>query len=735
MSRWAVTMLGVASSAVTCTTVHAQSALAPVEQAETVQNGQLDEIVVTANRRSESLQDVATSIGVATDEDLKRRGIESIRDLAESTAGLTITPSVGTNTVFIRGVGGGGRNIGFGTRAGVYVDGVYVGQNGSIDQSAADVERVEVLRGPQGTAFGRNSVSGAISIISKAPDYDIGGDVLAEVGSRDLLEIRAGLNMPVVSDRIAVRASAVRRRRDGFTRNLASGENLGNVDRTSFRAQVRFDITPNLDLTLTGDHTLDRTRLITGEDDSNLNGSGPTSLPAPFLVNFNRDTFQRNQFYGYAATFNYGIGGGNTLTSISALRRVNSRRLSDNDYSALDILYTTFDDRYEQFSHEVRLASDGDNRLDYVAGIYYLDERAKSSRVANLGTDARLLAPILQPNTGIPVGGSIKTTSFAAFGNLDLEITEHLTLDVGGRYTSEKLTLRDYNVDGRIAPPFRIAFVPSFTDTQRNERFDPAVALSYRLTGGATAYAKFSQGFKSGGYNIDFVNAAQFAQNGIAFRPERARSYELGLKSEFLDRRARVNIAAYVTDFDDYQINQFVDLGGGQTAISLRNAAAVRTYGAELEARFNATQGLSFGTNLAYTEARFRSFPNGGGSGVDLDDNFLPQAPRFTSSVYFDVRRELEGIGLAVTAFGEHNHRSSSFSGPENLIRQQLGTRDVFNFRLGVGSPDARWSLEAFVDNAFNEQYLLTRERDFFGTLIVERGTPRTFGVTGRASF
>lgn len=274
-------MLGVAACVGYASAANAQTDFAPAAQSEAVANEQLDDIVVTANRRSESLQDVAASVGVATNADLARRGIESIRDLAESTAGLTITPSVGTNTVFIRGVGGGGRNIGFGTRAGVYIDGVYVGQNGSIDQSAADVERVEILRGPQGTAFGRNSVSGAISITSKAPNYTFGGDLLAEAGNKDLLELRAGLNLPIVSDRIAVRASVVRRKRDGFTRNLSSGDNLGNVDRTSLRTQLRLDIAPNLDLTLAGDYTLDRTRLIIGEDVSSLNGSGPTTLPDP----------------------------------------------------------------------------------------------------------------------------------------------------------------------------------------------------------------------------------------------------------------------------------------------------------------------------------------------------------------------------------------------------------------------------------------------------------------------
>lgn len=727
--------LGVVTTAFPYAAAQAQSADGAAEQQGTDAESGLADIIVTANRRSESLQDVSTSIGVATDEDLASRGIESLRDLAESTAGLTITPSVGTNTVFIRGVGGGGRNIGFGTRAGIYVDGVYVGQSASIDQSAADVDRIEVLRGPQGATFGRNSVSGAISIISKAPDYDLGGNLLAEIGNNDHLEIRGGLNVPLVTDKIAFRVSGVRRKRDGFTLNLANSENLGNIDRTGFRGQLRFDITPELDLTLSGDYTVDRTRLILGEDDSNLTGTGPTSNPAPFVVNFNRATFQRNEFYGFSATLNYDVGGGNTITAVSAIRRANTDRLSDNDYSVLDIIYTTFDDHFEQFSQEVRLASSGNNKIDYVFGAYYLNERATSSRVANLGTNIALLSPTLTPNSEVPVSGDIRTTSFAVFGNVDFRISDRLVFTAGGRYTSEKVDLLNYSVDGRVAPPFRIAYIANFADAQRTKRFDPTVSLNFALSDDANVYLKYSQGFKSGGYNIDFVNALQFAQAGIAFKPERAQSYEAGLKTELFDRRGRVNISAFIMDFSNYQINQFVDLGGGQTAISLRNAAAARTYGAELEARFNVTKSLALGSNLAFTKAQFQDFPNGGGNGVNLKDNFLPHAPKFTSSVYFDFRHDLGSSGLMATVFGEHNHRSSSFSGPENLARQQIGSRDIVNFRIGIGSANGAWSLQAFVDNAFNQKYLLTRERDFFGTLIVERGTPRTYGLTARLSF
>lgn len=718
----------------TCAFGVASAAMAQAEPPREVSSSAtLDDIVVTASRRSESLQEVPTSIGVFSSTDLNQRGIENLRDLAQSTAGLSITPSVGTNTVFIRGVGGGGRNIGFSTRAGIYVDGVYVGQNSSINQSASDVERIEVLRGPQGTAFGRNSVSGAISITTKAPASDLQADLAVEGGNKRLLEIRGSLNVPVIEDKVAVRLSGVHRQRNGFTTNLFDGRDLGNIDRSSFRGQVRFDPTPDFDLTIAADYTRDKSRFIIGEDETGLNGTGITATPDPFVVNFNRSPMLDNEFYGVSGTFNLGFGDGLTLTNITAFRRVKSNRVADNDYSPLDILFTTFQDRTRQFSQELRLTSDRDSRFSYILGLYYLDENAQTDRAANLGSDIRLLIPILSPGSAIPVSGTVSTRSFALFATADYKLTDRLTINVGGRYTSEKIELKDFSVDGRAAPPFRIAYVPTFSDSLKSSRFDPTVSLTYILATDARAYLKYSQGFKSGGFNVDFVNQAQFA-DGISFRPERVKSYEAGLKSEFLDRRGRLNIAAYIADFEDYQINQFVDLGGGQTAIQLRNAAKVRTWGGELEALFKPAEPFTLGANIGYVVAEFSSFPNGGGPGIDLDGNRLPHAPRVTLSLYGSFEQALTPT-LMVNGFLEYNHRGSAFSGAENLVRQALDSRSLVNGRLGIGAPDRRWGFELWVENAFNERYTLTRERDFFGTLIRERGEPRTFGVTGRLAF
>lgn len=694
----------------------------------------LDEIIVTARRRSENLQDVPASIGVFDAESLDQRGVESLDDLAQSTAGLAIETSTGISTVYIRGVGGGGRNVGFGTRAGIYVDGVYVGQFASINQSTSDVSRVEILRGPQGTLFGRNSVSGAVNVVSVRPNYVFAGDGSIEIGENGTREARAAVNLPLVGEQLALRVSGAVRERDGFTTNLVDGQDLGNIDRRTLRGALLWDINPDLSLTLAADHTTDDGRRLVGEDDTNLTGTGASANPGAFDVAFSTTPVWESEFYGASATLEYQMSAGQTLTAISALRRLDWGRMNDLDYSPLELLSTDFEDRFEQVSHELRFASEGSGRLRYLAGLYFLEDTAQTRRAVRFGRQIGALPLGLSPGTAVTIAAEVETRSIAAFGNLDFAISEALTLNAGVRVTDEDVSLVDYALDGSVAPALRIATVPSLEGRVSASRVDPTLALTYALGETTNVYARYSQGFKSGGFNVDFLNATQINE-GLEFSAEAARSYELGYKSELFNSRARINVAVYQTDFEDYQINQFVDLGGGQTVVQLRNAAEVRIRGAEVETVAEPMANLQLGANLAYLDAAFEAFPNGDGSGVDLSGARLPQAPRFTGSFFVDYVQALPWAGLRLKGFAEYNVRGESFAGPENLTRQALDGRRLLNLRVGLTPDDARWTIEAWVRNALDDDYTVNRDRDFFGTLIRERGDPRTAGLTLRAEW
>ncbi|WP_414902276.1 TonB-dependent receptor [Sphingomonas flavalba] len=694
----------------------------------------LDDIVVTARRRLESLQDVPASIGVLNSAGLDQRGIASLDDMAQSAAGLAIETSGGIGTVFIRGVGGGGRNIGFGTRAGIYVDGVYVGQFASINQSTSDIDRVEILRGPQGTLFGRNSVAGAINVVTRQPGYTLAAAATLEGGDHGDRKARASVNLPIADQQLALRLSGALARRHGFTTNVLNGQDLDNIDRKSARGQLRWDAAPALTITLAGDYNEDNGRRLIGEDETNLTGTGPSALPGRFDVAFSTTPVWESKFYGASGTIEYRLPGGATLTAISALRKLDWARANDLDYSPLDLLSTDYNDKFRQFSQEVRLASGGDGPVSYVAGLYYLNDRARTDRAVLFGSQIGALPFGLQPGRSVTVDAAVTTRSFAAFGNADVRLANGLTLNLGLRFTDESVRLAHYDLDGSAAPALNIATVAGLTDKVSTSRLDPTVALTYAVAADVNLYVKYSRGFKSGGFNIDFLNSSQ-VQDGIRFAAETANNYEAGIKSELFDRRARVNLSVYRTDFQNYQINQFVDLGNGQTVVQLRNAATVHIRGAELEALAEPVAGLTLGANLAYVDATFKSFPNGGGPGVDLDGARLPQAPRFTGAFFGGFRATLSDGGVSLTGFAEYSQRGRSFSGAENLARQALDRRHLLNLRLGIEGPGAHWAIEGWVENALNDKYTVNRDRDFFGTLFRNWGAPRTIGATLRLAF
>lgn len=702
-----------------------QASVGALAQSE---NAADDEIIVTAQKREQRLVDVPVSIAVVDGEALERTRTQDLFDLARLAPSFSIQRQGATDTIFIRGVGGGGRNVGFSTRAGVYVDGVYAGQFTSANQDALDIERVEVLRGPQGQLFGRNTVSGAVNITSAAPSQSFGGYVEGGYGRRDLVEFRGALNAPL-GDRAAIRISASHRERDGFTINLPTGTDLDNINRDSVRARLTVDLSERLTADFAGDFTDDRTNKAVGEAITDTFGTGPSPAPGAFDTPYNIDPSQVQRGAGGSMTLNYDLGDA-TLTSITAYRNTSRRRVNDLDYVPLDFFGFDFKDRYKQLSQELRAAFGGDGPLSGVVGLYYFSETGDNERSASAGAQIGLTGLPLVPGVIAAVDARVKTRSYAAFGAVDWKFAERITLNIGGRFTHDDIELIDYSTFGPAV--FALATIPNFDDSQSSDSFDPTAGLTFALSEQANLYAKYARGFKSGGWNVDFISAADFAAS-IRFKPERVNSYEGGLKYQSADRSVRFNLAAYYAAYDDYQINQFVDLGGGQTSIQLRNAAKAVTWGGEADVAWRASARLDFNAAIGFVRAVFDRFPNGGGPGVDLDGNRLPYAPSVTASAGALYAYPLSGFG-ALNLGANWSYRSKSFSGPENLARQQIDARHLVDARLELAA-DAGWSVALWARNIFDEAYIDNRIFDFFQTDIVERGEPRTFGATLRAAF
>jgi iron complex outermembrane recepter protein len=702
--------------------------------------GALQEVVVTAQMRSENLQEVPIAASAFSAERLNELGAVRLTDLSTAAPSFSVERASNVDTVFIRGVGGGGRNIGFGGRAGVYLDGVYIGQTNAIDQTLADVERVEILRGPQGTLFGRNTVSGAVSIVTRAPQREFQAGVNVKVGNyRD----RAGgayVNGPI-AEAVAGKLSVFTERRDGFTLNLYDGNvDIGKIAVDSVRGALRFGSGSDLSVDVAGDFTRDHSLRGIYESVSGTTGTGTVDpfAPLPYQVNDNDLPVREQENYGGSATVNFHLTSMLSLTSISAYREVRAFRHNDNDYAPLSMLFTDYTDRFDQFTQELRLASGADGDFRFVAGVFFLTETANTYRTATAGSDAAGRLPIA-PGAVSLSSGEIKTDSYAAYANVNYDIVTALRLDAGARFTYERRNLL-FNLDGARSGGFGIGVLPNFRDSDDENHVTPSISLTYSFADDANVYAKYSQGFKSGGWNVDFLNVRQitFQPGGgtpFAFDTETADSFELGMKSEWFARRLRVNAALFATDYEDYQTNQFVAYPGGATVIQLNNAAKVETRGAELSVEAYLVEDLRANVDASYLDAEFDSFPGGGAAGADATGNRLPYAPRLSGSFGVTYALPMSLFDGKMTLFGQYAYRDSTYTSQENTSDQLLPSYGIYNGYVGWRSAQSALEMMFRVQNIADKDYLVNRARDFLGTATVTHSDPRTYGLEVKARF
>jgi len=698
------------------------------------------EVIVTAQKREQNLKDVPISITAVNAQQLDRMNVMRLSDLSNRAPGFLIEKSSNVETVFIRGVGGSGRNIGFTSRAGIYIDGVYSGQPGAIDQSLADIERVEILRGPQGTLFGRNTVSGAVNIVTRPPTGDFGAGVEANVGNLNGRNLTAYVRGPLVADKLFAKLSAFGERRDGYVENLFDGSHHGGQLRTeSVRGALRWLASPDLTFDLSADYSRDRSQIGAIESISNFVGMGlvdPTA-PALFQINENTPRIRDNKNFGTSLTGVYTLPGDHTLTSITAYRVTDSFRQADNDYSPLALLSSQYADDFRQVSEELRIASPSTGRLRYVAGVFFLDELAKANRTIRIGADVVGRLPAA-PGAIVPSSGRVRTQSYAAFANIDLDIVDQLTLNIGGRYTYERRSLI-YNLDGSRSGGFGIGILTNFRDHATEDRFTPTIGLTYKMTPETNLYAKYSEGFKSGGWNVDFLNRGQVApiagQSGapFAFKTETAHSYEIGIKAEMLERRLRFNAAGFLASYGDYQINQFIN-NGASTVLILTNAAKVDTSGVEASLEAQITPDLRLTLDGSWLRTRFVSFPGGGLNGRDASGNRLPFAPRFMGAVGGEYTLPFNLAGGHISLFYQYNFRGFSYAAQENVIPgQQIPSYGISTGRVSWRSADRRYELALWGENLGDHRYIVNQGLDFLGTKLQQWGEPLTWGVELKA--
>lgn len=697
----------------------------------------LDTIVVTAQKRPQPAQDVPISMTVLGAEALAETRAGSLDELQQLVPSFSMESQSGFDVLTIRGVGGGGRNIGFDPRVGVYLDGVYMGQAQALRQPLFDVEQVEVLRGPQGHLFGRNTVAGAVNMTTRAPSREFEGFAGGGIGSRGAQEGYVSVAGPMadkVLGKIVVNAES----RDGFTANLYDGQRLDDLRRTSVRGQLVLLPSDHLKISIAADTSSNRQKWVIGEAESGLFGLPLAGGVLPRrTVNFNTTPREAADLSGGSITASYTLDSGHVLTAIAGYRDTHHEKQTDNDWGPQDLLWTFYVDDFRQHSGEVRLTSPQSGHTRYVAGVYLLEETARTDRKATVGQDAATalvqfpgvagLLPFgpalgLSPSAVIRNDGEVRTDTHALYGALDQDIATMLTLNMGARYTHETKRVL-FNLDGSASGALAIGSLSGYRDSREENKLSPSIGVTYAMSREQNLYAKYAQGFKSGGWNTEFLSS-----NGVkhpAFNSETVRCVEAGAKGRLLDGRLRYDLAAYTSRYKDFQVFQFVDLGGGATSIELRNAAEAESHGLDASLALKASPQLDIGLSLGWASATFRRFDNCSAL-ADCTGHRLPYAPLMTAALTLHYTQPLPSLGGKLDVYGELSHHGKSFSDPVNdPATQAIPSRELVNLHLGYRPDHSRVEFSLWAHNLFDRDTVAMRVRDFLGNLTSRRMDPR----------
>lgn len=685
----------------------------------------MEEVVVTAQRRDELLRDVPISMSVFSAEDMVRNNILDVTDYFMQTPNVSFVQSGtrGERDISIRGV----HNIGGQVSAlAFYVDEFNIvngpagsnTSNSSINPHLYDMERIEVLRGPQGTFFGRNATGGAINITTKKPRPDFYGEGIAEFGSFDTYSAGGVINIPL-ADTLFVRASVFYRESDGYVENVNPVGGGSDTEYLNFRGAVRFAPSERLTIDVSV-NSMDDKQGITETVATGILNAGSAGLlgalgisgaiddgPGFYPQNqsqINNDVRGRheNEYTTIVARIEWDAGPF-TITSITGDFDANLTFLKDLDFTSNGWLKFDNDVTSDSFSTELRISSNGEGRFDWmIGGIYADDELHQLFGV--LGGPGFFFG--LPDNFPIDTGDLVfKTKSYAFFGNVSWHVNNQLTLMLGGRYSDDDVS---QSVDGIN---FGTPDVPGQGEVSFDD-FSPRLAATYDLNDQFTIYGTISKGYKAGGLQLNVTQQLPI----VDFDEENLWNYEGGVRFVSANGRVRTNLSIFYMDWQDLQVQTnlaIIDPDTNEITFinTTTNAASSSISGVEFDINAAPTDRLILGGGLGYLDASFDDFPDAivSGEATDLSGFDIPQAPEWTLNAYgqYTVPFENNWHGFARV---EWSYRDDSVPGINELLEQGFPSVaeafQVWNFRVGAES--GRFRLEAFVQNAFDEEYFTT---------------------------
>lgn len=665
----------------------------------------LDEVVVLAERRAASISDVPVSLTVLTEETIRAAGIDRIDDFATRVPNFTLTagPAIRSTRINIRGVSTDSANIGISSSVPVYIDGIVQGRLLSVNSGLYDLESIEVLRGPQGTLFGRNAIAGAVLMRTRTPNpesFETSGRI--GVGNKSFFTASGTVNIPL-SDQAALKLSAATQQRDGFEFNETLGRDVNNLDDTGVRVQFLWAPSDQLELIARYDY-----------GDAKVNGysndfesfpGDPGGFDRIVQQDFADYTFRRSD--AASLEVNYELNNGFVFSSLSGYQEYDSSNFRDIDMTAAPFLNTSSGpDSQSQFSQEFRVTSPLGNTIDWVGGLFYFNETTDTTFTVQPGG-----APFIDVG-----GGEVKTRSWSAFGQLNYHINEDWTLTTGLRWTQEEKRAEFFQAD---LPAFGLGLAE-----RRERRTDKepsgTVRLAWNVNENWMTFGGWSRGFKASGYNIQPATPESFRAN-----PEFLDAWELGAKAEY--GSLRFSATGFFNKYRDLQVSRAETPPGGGVPIQVfGNAGRMEAVGVELEVLWVPVENLDIGATYGYLDAEFKEFE---GTGLNLTGNVPNRAPRNAFSTFAQYRITVLGFG-DVQLRGDYSRTASWFDTDTNVPRRFQPSVGLLNARIGFISNDGRWSVTAWGKNLTDELHATQFSPPLFGTGIGRLWAPgRTYGL------
>jgi len=717
-TMWKAALLAGCAWSAAATGVYAQDA-APAGEGASV-----DEVVVTARRREENLKDVPVAVSAVGEQALERQGGSDITIIQQVTPNATVQVARGSNSTlisFIRGVGQQDPLWGFEPGVGLYIDDVYVARPQGAVLDVFDIERIEVLRGPQGTLYGRNTIGGAIKYVTKRLGTEPQATLKGAFGSYNQVDLVASGSIPI-GETFAIGGAVAVYKRDGFGENLNTGAEHYDKDVKAVRLSAEWTPTPDLFFRLAGDWVQDDSAPRHGYREVQaldvLGNPIPGGQPLGSVYDTMAGVGDSNsvETKGLSFTAQWDMNEMLTFKSVTAYREGESETVIDFDGLPAAILDIPAYYADEQFSQEFQVQFNTD-RVQGVAGVYYMDATAE-------GAFDTILS---QAGIVIGTGGSVKTKSYAAFADVSIDITDRFKVSVGGRWTRDEKegTVFRANYLGATRSPLLggtprapLLLRSDYTNDKSFEKFTPRVSLSFDINEDLTTYLSYSQGFKSGGFDMrgDVILTPQTV-NG--YEPETVDSYELGLKGNLYDGRISFATALFKAEYKDQQVTTQVP-AGASIASFVDNVGSSEMWGWEFEGQFRFTEGLRAGVALGYIDAEFNEFfrfyPAGsinpltgavvpaGGVTLNIADLAVFQnTPKWTMNFNATWSFEFGGGDMSITPSASYRDSFSMFEFAAPLLDQE--SYWLADINVTWVAPGGDWKLSLTGKNLGDEQY------------------------------